>query len=72
MLGALCGCYISAGDTFGGAVTACAVMGICGELSYTEAGNGSFFVRLMDNLSTLTDETVENRLKIEVRKVEKF
>lgn len=72
MLAALCGCYISAGDIFGGAVTACAVMGICGELSYTEAGNGSFFVEMMDNLSNLTDETIEKRLKLEVRKVEKI
>ncbi len=70
MLGALCSCYITAGDGFEAAVTACGVMGICGELAYTEAGNGSFFVKFMDNLSTLTAETIEKRLKIEVRKVE--
>ena len=70
ILGALCGCYITAGNAFWSAVTACAVLGICGELSYTDAGSGSFFVNLLDNLSVLTDEIIDKKLRIEVRNTE--
>ncbi len=55
MLGALCGTYMAVSNDIYGAVTACAVLGICGERSETERGNGTFMVRLIDNLSF--DET---------------
>lgn len=72
LLGVLCGCYMSVDNSVYAVVTACAVLGICGELSETDKGNGSFFVNLMDNLSALKDEQVEQLLKIEVEEYEKI
>lgn len=55
MLGAICSAYLAVAGGFDAAKTACGVLGICGELSRTGKGNGTFEVNLMDNLSTLTD-----------------
>ncbi len=70
MLGALCGCYLSVCRCIEGVVTSCAVLGICGELSVTDKGNGSFMLKLIDNLSVLTDTDVEKHLKMEVMEIE--
>lgn len=70
-LGALCGCYLSQSDAYSAAITACAVMGICGELSETTQGNGTFSVNLLDNLSTLTDDALLELIKKEEYKIEK-
>ena len=67
LLGVLCGCYLSASQSINALVTACAVLGISGELSQTEKGNGTFLVNLMDSLSVLKDEQVEKLLNIEVK-----
>ena len=67
LLGMLCGCYLSADRGINALVTACAVLGICGELSQTEKGNGTFFVNLMDNLSVLKEMQIEKLLNIEVK-----
>lgn len=64
MLGVLCGTFISVTDSLSAAVTACVVQGICGELSATEKGNGTFMVNLMDNLSVLKNTEVEQFIKI--------
>ncbi len=64
MLGALTACFLTAEPGIAAAVTACAVMGICGELSATERGNGSFYTNLMDYLSVLPPEELEKRLHI--------
>lgn len=72
LLGMLCGCYLSADRGINALVTACAVLGICGELAQTEKGNGTFFVNLMDNLSVLKDTQIEKLLNIEVTTNEKF
>ena len=71
MLGVICGCFVSVGGGMTGAVTACGVMGICGELAETDKGNGSFFVNFLDKLSVLSDEEVERFLKVGVRKNER-
>lgn len=65
MLGVLCATYLSAATALDAAVCACAVLGICGELSATTKGNGGFFLHLLDNLSTLTDADFEKYLKKE-------
>jgi hydroxyethylthiazole kinase len=65
MLGCLVACYLSVSRDMDAAVAACSVLGICGELSETHKGNGSFAVNLMDKLSTLTDKDIEKRLKME-------
>lgn len=70
MLGMLCGCFAAVSDGMSGAVTACGVMGICGEMSETKKGNGSFFVDFMDKISTLSDEEIIETMKIEVRTYE--
>lgn len=72
LLGMLCGCYLSVDQSINALITACAVLGICGELSQTEKGNGTFFVNLMDNLSLLKAEQIEKLLKIEVKTNEEF
>lgn len=72
LLGMLCGCYMSVDQSINALITACAVLGICGELSQTEKGNGTFFVNLMDNLSVLKAEQIEKLLKIEVKTNEEF
>ena len=69
LLGVLCGCYLSVDRTVTALVAACAVLGICGQLSQTEKGNGTFFVNLMDNLSVLKNEQIEELINIEVKQL---
>lgn len=71
MLGVICACFLPFDDALSSAVKACATLGICGELSETEKGNGSFSVNLIDNLSTVTDETIIKLLKSEEISIEK-
>ena len=67
LLGTLCGCFLSVEKSVDALITACSVLGICGQLSETEKGNGSFLVNLMDNLTVLSDSQVEEFLNIEVK-----
>ena len=67
LLGVLCGCFLSVEKNINALITACAVLGICGQLSETEKGNGSFLVNLMNNLTVLSDLQVEKLLNIEVK-----
>ncbi len=72
MLGTLAACYLSACNNIWAAVTACAVLGISGELSETDKGNASFMMRLMDNISILKNEYVTKYLKLEEKEIEKI
>lgn len=72
MLGALTACFLAAEKGIAAAVTACAVMGICGELSVTERGNGSFYTNLMDYLSVLPPEELEKRLHMTEERYEEI
>ena len=65
MQGALCAAYLSEANGFDAAVTACAVFGICGQLAQTDKGSGSFMVNLLDALSTVTDEQINEFSKIQ-------
>lgn len=65
MLGALCGGYLSVSPDMNAAITACAVLGICGQLAQTDKGSGSFMVNLMDRISTLTDAEFEEYKDLE-------
>lgn len=65
MLGILCACYLSAHADISAAVTAAAVLGICGEIAETDKGNASFMLNLLDAVSTLSDADFENHLKLE-------
>ena len=70
MLGALCAVYLSSSERIESAVTACAVLGICGQLAETNLGSGTFMTRLMDSLSTLTEDDINNYLNMEVINLE--
>lgn len=72
MLGTLAACYLSACNDIRAAVTACAVLGISGELAETDKGSGSFMIRLMDNLNILKNEYIMKYLKLEEKEIEKF
>ncbi len=68
MLGALCTAFLTSAKQIDAAVSACCYFGICGEVSKTEKGNGSFYVNLMDKISTLDKEEITKHLKMEERK----
>lgn len=72
MLGALCGCYMSVCSDIRGAVAACVVLGVCGELAATDKGNGTFMVNLMDNLSVVSHIDIEKYMKVEDMNIENF
>lgn len=57
----------SAGRGLSAVAAACAVLGICGELSETEKGSGSFMVNLMDCLSKLSDSDVQAHLNLHIK-----
>ena len=67
LLGALCGAYLSVCADINAAITACAVLGVCGQIAETPKGSGSFGMKLMDALSTLTEAQLETYAKIEER-----
>ena len=64
MLTALIASYISSGNVLGGTVLAVALMGICGELSQHVKGNGSFRTELIDNMFSISDEVIKERIRI--------
>ena len=65
MLGALCATYLSANISLEAVITASALLGIAGEKTKTDRGSGTFFVNLMDALSTLTAEDICKNIKLE-------
>lgn len=65
ILGVLCAAFLAADRSSDAVVSACAVLGISGELSTNAAGNGSYLIELIDNLSNISDESVEKLLRIE-------
>ena len=66
MQGALCAAYLSvAEDALSAAVMAAVMLGVCGQLAETEKGSGSFGVNLMDRLSTVTGEQLEEMKLLE-------
>ena len=70
MLGALCAAYLTAERSLDAVITACAVLGISGEKAQTPKGNGTFFVNLMDALSTLSPKDICEHIKLEERSIE--
>lgn len=67
MLGALTATILPSTSAYLGAVLACAVLGIAGEKAYTDGKNGTFMVRLIDELSTLDAKDIEEKIKLEVK-----
>lgn len=72
MLGAILSSYLTVSDSLSAATSACVVLGICGELSKTDKGSGSFMVKLLDKLSTITDGEIKEYIRMEEKKIEKI
>lgn len=72
LLGAVCGAYLAVCADMNAAVTACAVLGVCGQIAETPKGSGSFMVNLMDVLSTLPDAQLDHYKDMEVLQHEKL
>ncbi len=70
MQGALAGAYLSCAGGFEASAAACSVLGICGELASVSRGMGSFSWALFDALSTISEEEITERIRLEERKVE--
>lgn len=70
MLGALAAAYLAVKPDMDAAVAACAVLGICGQLSETDRGSGSFMINLMDALSTVENEEIEQLVDMEEIEIE--
>ena len=67
MLNVLIASYISSGDVLGGVILAVGLMGICGELSQNVKGTGSFRVELLDNIFSISDDIIREKLQIKKR-----
>ena len=67
MLNVLIASYISSGDVLGGVILAVGLMGICGELSQNVKGTGSFRVELLDNIFSVSDDIIREKLQIKKR-----
>lgn len=72
MLGCLTACYLSVCCNTMSVVLACAILGVCGELSETKKGNGTFLVNLIDNITTISNKALEQNIKMEVKKIEEI
>lgn len=65
MLGSLCTAFMPFLEPADAAVSACVYFGICGELAPSDDGRGSFMVNLMDKISNLTKEEIQNYMNME-------
>ena len=65
MQGALCAAFLTVSEGIDAGLSACVMMGVCGEMSETDKGNGTFQVNLLDNLSTIRDEDITSRCRAE-------
>ncbi|MGB5823076.1 MAG: hydroxyethylthiazole kinase [Proteocatella sp.] len=63
MLNCLIASYATSRDYMLSAISAVALMGICGELSSNAIGCGSFRTELLDNLSNISDEVFLDKIK---------
>lgn len=66
MLGVITAAFLSCGNAFDSAVLGCGFFGVCGELSATALGTGSFKVMLMDSIYAADNDTLADRLRIEM------
>lgn len=67
MVTALIASYISSLDILGGTILAVALMGMCGELSQHANGIGSFRTELINNIFTITDDTILEKIKCNLK-----
>ncbi len=70
MQGALAAVCLSQCPGIKGVAEACAIMGVCGELSETDEGSGTFMSNLLNNISRVTDEILEENIRMEEKNIE--
>lgn len=63
MLTAIIASYISSGSILEGTILAVVLMGICGELSQQAKGTGSFRTELIDNMFSISDDVIAEKIK---------
>lgn len=63
MLNVLIASYISSGSILEGTILAVVLMGICGELSKDAKGTGSFRTELLDNMYSISPDTIKEKIK---------
>lgn len=68
MLNVLIATYLSSRDIINSAILGTVVIGISGELSKSTKGTASFKIDLIDNISTIKDEDILDKIKISVVK----
>lgn len=64
MLNTLIATYISFGEILYGAILGTVVMGVCGELSKYSRGLATFKINLLDNISTIKNESILKKVRI--------
>lgn len=67
VLGMLATSYLSIATPIEAATTACAILGISGELAAQKSGSGSFLTGLMDGISAISGEVLTEKLRMEER-----
>lgn len=72
LLGMIVTCCVSVCMEISAVTLACAILGICGELSVSEKGNGSFYTKLWDMISIIDYETINKHIKSEERLYEEI
>lgn len=65
MLNVIIGTYISTGKILESAILGTSMLGICGELSKTDKGTGTFHINLIDNLYTISNNVITKLINIE-------
>lgn len=70
LLGALCAAFLALQPNLDALIAACGMLGICGELTQTQRGAGSFAVQLLDALSTMQMADPQKYLTMEERNIE--
>lgn len=65
LLGAICTAFITQADPIDGAVYACGCLGVCGEMAEAQEGVGSYLMCLLDMLSSVGEEEIVKRMKVE-------
>ncbi|MGN0498155.1 MAG: hydroxyethylthiazole kinase [Acutalibacteraceae bacterium] len=65
MLGVITAAFLSCGNAFDSAVLGSGFFGVCGELSSSAYGTGSFKIMLMDSIYAAENDTVAEKIKID-------
>ncbi len=67
MLGAVCATLLAKRKELQAIIDSCILLGVAGELAaIPECGGGTFLIRLLDNISLMTDESIKERQQIEI------